>query len=119
MFAHGQLLAAGVAVAGSSDYPCGPYEPLVGIQSCVTRRTRGGRVLGAEQRISADTALRLFGTGAALAAGEQDVKGRLLPGHLADLAVLDQDPVDVPPEQIGSIAVRQTWVAGTPAWSAR
>ena len=118
MFAHGQLLAAGVAVAGSSDYPCGPYQPLVGIQSCVTRRTRGGRVLGAEQRISTVEALRLFGTGAALAAGEQDVKGRLLPGYLADLVVLNRDPLEVDPDELAAISVRQTWVAGTPAWGA-
>jgi predicted amidohydrolase YtcJ len=116
MFAHGQMLAAGIPVAGSSDYPCGPYEPLIGVQSCVTRRSRSGRVLGPSQRIDVEQAMRLFGTGAAFAAGEQSVKGRLAPGFLADLAVLDRDPFEVPPDEIGAIGVRQTWVGGRPAW---
>jgi predicted amidohydrolase YtcJ len=62
--------------------------------------------------------MRLFGTGAAFAAGEQSVKGRLAPGFLADLAVLDRDPFEVPPDEIGAIGVRQTWVGGRPAWDA-
>src|SRR5690606_37297041 len=92
MFAHRQLLDAGITVAGSSDYPCGPYEPLSGVKSCATRRTRKGRVLGEHQRISTGEALALFGTGAAAAAGEERRKGRLAPGYLADLVVLGADP---------------------------
>ncbi|MDQ1627356.1 MAG: hypothetical protein QOI54_1100 [Actinomycetota bacterium] len=118
MFAHGELLAAGIPVAGSSDYPCGPYEPLLGVQSCVTRRSRSGRLLGPSQRIDVGQAMSLFGTGAAFAAGEESVKGRLAPGFLADLAVLDRDPFDVAPDEIAAIAVRQTWVGGQPAWRA-
>lgn len=118
MFAHGQMLAAGIPVAGSSDYPCGPYEPLLAIQSCVTRRSQSGRLLGGSQRISVEDALRLYGTGAAFAAGEHDVKGQLGPGYLADLVVLDEDPHEVPPDEIGAIGVRQTWVGGQLAWSA-
>ncbi|WP_200926239.1 amidohydrolase [Sphaerimonospora mesophila] len=118
MFAHRRLLDAGITVAGSSDYPCGPYEPLLGVQSCVTRRTSGGRVLGERQRISTGEALALFGTGAAAAAGEEGAKGRLAPGYLADLVVLAADPFEVPPDELGRIPVTQTWVGGVPAWTA-
>jgi predicted amidohydrolase YtcJ len=116
MFAHRQLLDAGVTVAGSSDYPCGPYEPLFGVQSCATRRTRDGLVLGQGQRITTAEALALFGTGAATAAGEEGSKGRLAPGFLADLVVLAEDPLEVSPDEISDIPVLQTWVGGAPAW---
>ncbi|MEV4839785.1 amidohydrolase [Nonomuraea sp. NPDC049486] len=117
MFAHRRMLDAGITVAGSSDYPCGPYEPLFGVKSCVTRRTRAGRVLGAHQRISTGEALALFGTGAAAAAGEEGHKGRLAPGYLADLVVLAADPFEVPPDELDQIPVTQTWVGGVPAWT--
>ncbi|MEV4102621.1 amidohydrolase [Nonomuraea sp. NPDC049649] len=117
MFAHRQLLDAGITVAGSSDYPCGPYEPLSGVKSCATRRTRKGRVLGEHQRISTGEALALFGTGAAAAAGEERRKGRLAPGYLADLVVLGADPFQVPPDELDQIPVTQTWVGGVPVWT--
>jgi len=70
MFAHRTLLDAGITVAGSSDYPCGPFEPLLAMRSCVTRQAEDGRVLGASQRISPREALALYTTGAAAAFGE-------------------------------------------------
>ena len=53
MFAHRSFLDHGVAVAGSSDYPCGPFQPLLALQSCVTRTGRDGTPLGLSQRITA------------------------------------------------------------------
>src|SRR5919202_5649878 len=52
MFAHRTLLDAGIPVAGSSDYPCGPYEPLAAVTSCVERRAVHGNPLGPPPRIS-------------------------------------------------------------------
>ncbi len=57
MFAHRAMIDAGLTVAGSSDYPCAPWEPLRGLQSCVTRRSRGGRPVGTSQRITLREAL--------------------------------------------------------------
>ena len=118
MFAHRSLLDAGVAVAGSSDYPCGPYEPLLALQSCVTREAADGTVLGGSQRITAGEALALYTTGSAYAAGEEDVKGRLAPGYLADFVVFDEDPLAVDPRRLARIAVRQTWVGADQVWAA-
>lgn len=118
MFPHRWLLDAGVGVAGSSDYPCGPYEPLRAIESCVTRQSADGVVLGAGQRISADEALALYTTGSAYATGEERVKGRLAPGYLADFVALGADPLRTAPENIGTIPVLSTWVAGECVWSA-
>jgi predicted amidohydrolase YtcJ len=117
MFAHRSFLDAGVAVAGSSDYTCAPFEPLLGLQSCVTRETADGRVLGATQRISAYEALWLYTVGSAQATGESREKGRLAPGYLADFVALGADPLRVEPRSIASIPVLSTWVGGEEVWS--
>jgi predicted amidohydrolase YtcJ len=111
MFAHRTLLDAGITVAGSSDYPCGPFEPLLAMRSCVTRESsEDGRVLGGSQRISAREALALYTTGAAAAFGERRFKGRLAPGYLADFTVLGDDPLEVDPRRLDTVPVLQTWV---------
>lgn len=110
MFAHRTLLDAGIPVAGSSDYPCGPFEPLSAITSCVERRALGGALVGASQRITVAEAEALYTTGSAYASGEETTKGRLAPGLLADLVELSDDPFDVAPAEIAELAVRSTWV---------
>lgn len=117
MFAHRTLLGAGIHVAGSSDYPCGPHEPLYAMQSCVTRADRNGQPFGASQRIRPAEALALYTTGSAYAAAQERTKGRLAPGYLADFVVLGEDPLAVPGARLAQIPVLQTWVGGTPVWS--
>ncbi|WP_235883907.1 amidohydrolase [Saccharopolyspora elongata] len=120
MFAHRSMLDAGVAVAGSSDFPCGPFEPLLGLASCVTRLSTAGRtagrVLGASQRISAREALAIYTTGSAHAAGEAAFKGRLEVGDLADFVVLSDDPLEVDPKHLPDIHIHETWVGGQAVW---
>jgi predicted amidohydrolase YtcJ len=118
MFAHRELLDAGIPTAGSSDFPCGPYEVLLAMQSCVTRKATDGTELGLNQRISPEEALALYTTGSAYASGEEQRKGQLAPGMLADFTVLDADPLTVPPDELASIGVRQTWVGANPVWTA-
>lgn len=118
MFAHRSFLDLGVAVAGSSDYPCGPFEPLLAMQSCVTRRGSDGALFGPSQRITPLEALALYTTAGAYASGEQDRKGRLVPGQFADFVVLGADPTATPAEEIGAIPVRATYVGGRRVWPA-
>src|SRR6185503_10167952 len=59
MFAHASFLEYGIPVAAASDYIPGPYEPMMAIQSMVTRKDYAGRVWGANQRISVDQALKV------------------------------------------------------------
>jgi predicted amidohydrolase YtcJ len=117
MFAHRWFLDAGVVVAGSSDYPCGPFEPLLAMQSCVTRRGGDGAPLGLEQRITAAEALRLYTTSAAAATGEAGEKGALAPGRRADFVVLGDDPLSRDPGGLADIDVRETWVGGRRVWA--
>ncbi len=116
MFAHRSFLDAGVTVAGSSDYPCGPYEPLLALQSTVTRRGFDGAEVAPQQRITAAEALALYTTGAATATGEEGVKGRLAPGYVADFVVLADDPLTCAPERIAGIEVLATYVGGSPVY---
>ena len=116
MFAHNWFLREKITVAGSSDYPCGPFEPLYGMQSMVTRRADDGPELGVTQKIAAAEALAVYTIGSADAAGDAHRKGRLAPGYLADFAVLDDDPLAVAPSRIASIPVRATYVGAQRVW---
>ena len=117
MFAHNWFLREGITVAGSSDYPCGPFEPLYGLQSMVTRRADDGPELGPNQAVSIAEALAIYTLGSADAAGDAGIKGRLAPGYLADFVVLDDDPFAVAPSRIASIPVRATYVGAERVWS--
>jgi predicted amidohydrolase YtcJ len=110
LFAHRTLLDAGIPVAGSSDFPCGPFEPLAAITSCTDRRALDGTPIGRSQRISVEEAVGLYTTGSAYASGEERDKGRLAPGMLADFVELSGDPFRTAPEDIVDLEVRSTWV---------
>ena len=117
LFAHRSLLDAGVALGASSDYPCSPVEPLAAMQSLVTRVGQDGVPVGTKQRIEPHEALALLTTGSATACGEEQYKGRLAPGFLADFVVLGDDPRRHDPLGIASIPVLATVVGGVPVWS--
>jgi hypothetical protein len=117
MFAHRSFLDWGIPVAAASDYGCGPFEPLLGMQSCVTRGAWDGGTLGDNQRISAYEALGLYTTGAAYATGEEHVKGKLAPGYYADFVVLGDNPLTVDPARLSQIPVLSTYVAGKRVWA--
>lgn len=113
MFAHRTFLDAGVTVAGSSDYPCGPYQPLFGLQSLVTRTgVDDGATVGTAQKVTPEEALSIFTLGSAEASGEESFKGRLAPGYLADFTVLGENPLTIDPHGIADIDVRATYVGG-------
>jgi len=112
MFAHGSFLEYGIPVAAASDYIPGPYEPLMGIQSMVTRKDLDGRVWGPNQRISPDQALRVCTINAAHASFEENIKGTITVGKLADFVLLTEDFHEVDPDRIEEIAVARTVVGG-------
>jgi predicted amidohydrolase YtcJ len=112
MFAHRSFLDHGIPVAGASDYPPGPYEPLMALQSMVTRRDFRGREWGANQRVTMDEALRICTLNGAHASFEEGIKGSITAGKLADFVMLAEDPHDVEPDRIRAIAVARTVVGG-------
>jgi predicted amidohydrolase YtcJ len=112
MFAHRSFLDHGIKVAGASDYIPGPYEPLMAIQSMVTRKDYRGRVWGGNQRITVDEALRICTLHGAHASFEEGLKGSLTEGKLADFVILAEDPHRVDPDRIKDIRVERTVVGG-------
>ncbi len=108
----------GVIVAGSSDAPVAPVNPLVGIYAAVTRRAESGQLLLPEEKISVEQALALYTVNAAYASFEEKIKGSLTPGRLADMVVLNKDPVQIPPEEIKDIKVDMTIIGGEVVWEA-
>jgi predicted amidohydrolase YtcJ len=106
------LFKAGVQLAGSSDYPSGDYHVLPAIQAAVTRRARSGVVYGPDEALTIDEALRAYTMGSADALGVADTAGSITVGKQADLIVIDRNPTDVEPENIGSLTVEETYVAG-------
>ncbi len=112
MFAHASFLEYGIPVAGASDYIPGPYEPMMALQSLVTRKDEKGRVWGANQRITVDQALQVCTRNGAYASFEEHVKGAIAPDLYADFVVLEKDPHEVDPDQIIGIKVLRTVVGG-------
>jgi predicted amidohydrolase YtcJ len=105
-----------VVVAGSSDAPVTPVNPLMGIYAAVTRKAESGQVLLPEECVTVNQALALYTTGAAYASFEEDIKGSITPGRLADMVVLSDDPNKVPPEKIKDIKVEMTIIGGKVVW---
>ncbi len=112
MFAHRSFLDYGIPVAPASDYMPGPYEPLMALQSMVTRTDFRGHVWGANQRVNVDEALRICTQNGAYASFEEDLKGSITVGKLADFVILGEDPHDVDPNSLKDIEVVRTVVGG-------
>ena len=112
MFAQRSFIDAGVMSTGATDYPPGPFEPLLGIQSCVTRIDSTGKEWGINQRISVEEALRLYTLNGAYASFEENIKGSVEIGKLADLVVLGSDPTMIDPMGIKDIKIQQTILGG-------
>ena len=118
MFAHKSFLDYGIPVAPASDYTPGPFEPLMAIQSMVTRKDWQGRVWGPSQRISVAQAMKICTVNGAYASMEENIKGSITAGKLADLTLLGADPHDTTPDEIKNIPVLRTIVDGKTVYQA-
>lgn len=114
-YAWRSLLDSGVRIPGGSDAPVESVAPLPGIYAAVTRQDRAGRPAGGwhpEQRASREEALRMFTIDAAYAAFEEDVKGSLAAGKLADMVVLSKNIMTIPAPEILDTKVEMTILGG-------
>lgn len=118
MFAHRSFLDYGIPVAPASDFTPGPYEPMMALQSMVTRKDTKGRVWGERQKISIEEALTICTINGAYASFEEHEKGSLTPGKLADFVLLDADPVHQDPDGLQQINVVATYLGGRPTFEA-
>jgi len=112
MFALRSFLDAGIPATMSSDYPPGPFEPMMFLQSAVTRTDVKGNLWGPKQRITVEEALRVATVNGAHASFEENLKGSIEAGKLADLVVLGRDPLREIPGSLVSIPIERTMVGG-------
>jgi predicted amidohydrolase YtcJ len=121
-YAFKSLLDSGARVCFGSDWPVAPFAPLTGIAAAVLRQTIDGANPGGwlpEQRITVEQALSAYTVTNAYAGFQEDRLGRLVPGYLADLVVLDKDLLGIDPQQITSATVLRTVVDGKERFVAR
>lgn len=112
MFACRSFFDHGIVAAASSDCPVTSPNPMLGVYAAMTRKTRTGQVVGPEEAVSLQEALRMYTVHGARASGEADRKGSLAVGKLADLAVLSDPILDVGVETIKDVQVVMTIVDG-------
>ncbi len=118
MFAHKSFLDYGIMVAPASDHSPGPFEPMMAIQSMVTRKDFSGRVWGPSQRITVAQALKVCTLHGAYASFEENEKGSIAAGKLGDFVILAEDPHDVDADRIKEIQIVRTVVGGTTVYEA-
>jgi predicted amidohydrolase YtcJ len=111
------MLEEGIPFTFSHDAPVSPEPWILTLVSCgVNRTTPSGRIIGPDQRIPPYAALRAVTAMAAYEIKEEKSKGTLEPGKLADLVILDKNPLEVPPDTIDDIAVLETIKEGKTIW---
>ncbi|HWB55390.1 MAG TPA: amidohydrolase [Gaiellaceae bacterium] len=120
-YAFRSLLDSGAVVANGSDAPVEELDPLLGIRAGVLRTLDEREAWHGEQRVTVEQALHATCVAPAWLARDERRRGKLLPGFLADLVVLDRDPLECPPEDLGEIEVVATmlggrWVHNPPPW---
>lgn len=114
-YAFRTLLDSGAVLAFGSDSPVAPLNPLFGVYAAVTRRTLDEKNPGGwipEQKISVDETLRAFTWGSAYAEFQENVKGTIEPGKLADLVMLSDDIFTIDPVKIRDVKIHLTIVDG-------
>ena len=114
-FPFKSLADRGVIISGGSDWPVGVYNPLIGIDILVNHRfgpEESGEVLNEDERLSVLQAIRVYTYNGAYCAFEENEKGSLEEGKLADLVALSDDVLAIPPTQIRELKVDLTCVDG-------
>ncbi len=105
-YAYRSLLGAGAVVVNGSDAPIEELDPWAGVCAGVLRDWHSEQAVTVEEALAATTVAPAWLT------GDERQRGRLLPGYLADLVVLNRDPLAIPPEELPEVCVVATMVGG-------
>lgn len=118
-YAWAEFLKRGVVLAFGTDYPVEPVTPFRGLYAAVTRQSENGKKsYYPEQKITIEQAISAYTTGSAFAEFAEKQKGKLEPGMLADLIVLDRDITAVLPVKMLETKVLRTVVGGKTVYEA-
>ncbi len=116
MWPHRTLIDRGIPAPAHSDCPVCTPNPWVGIYGLVTRKTSSGGTLYADEGITPMEAIRAYTIDGAYAAWEEEIKGSIEAGKLADLAVVDRDPLTIPVDDLKNVEAVITIVGGRVAY---
>jgi predicted amidohydrolase YtcJ len=116
--AYRTFLDAGIVAAAGSDFSPGPFDPRMAIQGMVTRTGWNGETWGANQRVSVEEALRINTLNGAYNSHEENLKGSIAIGKLADFVVLSDDLFTVPHDKIKDLEIVRTVVGGKTVYQA-
>ncbi len=123
-YAYRSLRDSGALLANGSDAPIEELDPWVGVCAGVLRTIDERGPWHPEQRLTLDQALEATTVNPAWLTRDEERRGKLIPGYLADLVVLDGDPYDLEPEQLPQVNVVATmlggrWTHNPPPWKGR
>ncbi len=108
---------AGLRISIHNDSPVTDMNPIKSVWAAVNRVTPKGRIMGEDQRVLPETAMRAVTCDAAYQYGIDQKVGSIAPGRYADFTELSADPLCVPPDEILNISVLSTWVGGREVFS--
>lgn len=117
-YAYGSLFRSGAVVLNGTDPPVEDIDPLMNFYLSVTRKMENGQVFLPDQRMTREQALASYTLNPAYAAFEDDLKGTLSPGKLADITILSRDIMSIPEEEIPDVRVLYTIIGGDIRYSA-
>jgi predicted amidohydrolase YtcJ len=121
-YPYKSFLKEGVKVSFGSDWPVAPVNPLMGIYAAVTRRTLDDKNPDGwipEQKITVEQAIKCYTINNAFASFEENIKGSIEPGKLADFVILDQDILTIDPVKIKDTKVIMTILDGEIIYQAK
>jgi predicted amidohydrolase YtcJ len=120
-YAFRSLLDSGATLAFGTDWTVAPLDPVLSIYAAVTRRTLDGKNANGwvpEQKISVEEAVRAYTVGSAFAEFQENEKGTIAPGKLADLVMLSRDIFHLDPKEIEKVRVAMTILDGRVVYAA-
>jgi predicted amidohydrolase YtcJ len=112
------FLDRGIPLTFSSDCPVSHFAPLKSVQAAVTERTGSGASYALEEAVTVEEALHMYTVAGAYTTFEEDVKGAIKPGMLADFVVLSADPRSVDPMTLADLPVSATIIGGEVVYEA-
>ena len=118
MMPYKDFLTAGVNVTTGSDFYPGPFDPRMAIQGMVTRKGFNGETWGPSQKLTVDQAIKCSTINGAYHTFEENIKGSITAGKLADYVIFAEDMHTIDPEKIKDVKIVQTMVGGTARYQA-
>ena len=120
-YAFRTFLNHGVRLAFGSDWPVAPLNPMLGVYAAVTRATLDGKNPGGwfpEQKLTVAEALQAYTMGSAYAEFQENEKGAISVGKLADMVIVSDDIFTIEPAKIRDVKILKTFVGGKLIWDA-